>query len=96
MYLKTWVGVIGGSLGSRNVGYPEEKKRIYPDIESLAKDFGTKNDEKYYKLTRVDEEVLKQQVIDALNSEKEKEKEKKAKKIEDEISKLQDELKKLK
>lgn len=27
MYLKTWVGVIGGNLENRNVGYPEEKKR---------------------------------------------------------------------
>lgn len=96
MYLKTWMGVISGSMAGRNDGYPEQKRRVYDNIEDLARDFGTKNDEKYYKLTEVDAKTLESEVIEALNKQKDIAKENKAKHIEDEITKLQKELKTLK
>lgn len=93
MYLKTWLGVISGG---RDMGFPEEKRRIYKDIESLAKDFGTKNDEKYYQLTELDKSKLKPQVIETLNKEKERAKKKKVENIEEKIAELQKELNNLK
>ncbi len=89
------MGVTSGTMAGREDGYPEMKFRYFDSIESLAKSYGQHKDEKYYELTELDNVEVKEKVAKALKTETEKAKERKKQSIEDEIKKLQKQLKDL-
>jgi hypothetical protein len=59
-YLKTYMGVISGSMAGRDDGYPEEKRVYYNDLAKLIADHGKHPEEKYYVLTEMPEDMFKQ------------------------------------
>jgi len=61
-FLKVYTDVITGSMAGRNDGYPCTKYVVYNNIEQLAKNYGTKADEKYYNLEEIDLEKLANEV----------------------------------
>lgn len=51
-YLKTWMGVVSGSLGGRDDGYPERKLMIVDNVGNLVDTYDPEAE--YYKLEKVD------------------------------------------
>ena len=76
-YLKTWMGVTSGSYMGRDDGYPELKMAILNE-DGIAHNFGTKNQERYFKLEELKGEEFekmisaKQDVLEAEKKQKEK------------------------
>lgn len=95
-YLKVYEGVVTNSFAGRDDGYPETKYTVYKDLTSLSKDFGNKKDERYFKLEELDLKTLKEHVVQELENEKKQKIEAKKQSLEEQISKLQNELNDLK
>lgn len=90
-YMKTWTGVITGSFAGREDGYPTTKETMYNSLEELARDYGTKPDEKYYKITELGQELYDE--LDRLCEEDEElSKLRKKRKLQFEIEQKQKEL----
>lgn len=66
-YLKTWMGVVTGSMAGRYDGYPEEKHEFHDSISSLARSVGQHSGETIYEIREVDRSKL----MDAINKERE-------------------------
>lgn len=94
-YLKTYMGVTSGTLGGREDGFPEMKHVLYYDFNHLAKDYGKKKDEKYYKLTELNKTELENDVRNSLKEQIETVKELTKKELERQIEDLQKQLKEL-
>ena len=62
-YLKTYTSVITDSIGGRDDGYLCTKHIVYGNIETLVKGYGTKEDEKYYKLETMDIKELEKEIV---------------------------------
>lgn len=90
-YLKTWTGVVTGSMAGRDDGYPITKQAMYDSIEDLTRNYKKDKDEKYYKLVDMEEEI-EELAKTALKEEAEMERLKNKRKLEIEIKKMQDEL----
>lgn len=94
-YLEIYTGVVTGSFAGRDDGHPETKLVVYHSIDDLAKHYDKRRDQQYYKLVPVDPNELKQKITESLKQQTKKAKEKKRKSIEEQIAKLQQELKRL-
>ena len=51
-YLKTWMGVVSGSIGGRNDGYPERKFAVVDTLDELVRTYNPKAE--YFRLEPVD------------------------------------------
>ena len=90
-FLKVWTGVISGSMGGREDGYPETEMAIV-SLDSLARGFGSKREEEYFLLEEmplISVEKIAYEAMDRINL---KEKEEKEAKIKSEIKALQKQL----
>lgn len=56
-YMKTWTGVITGNFVGREDGYPTTKETMYDSLEKLAREYGTKPNERYYEITELGQEL---------------------------------------
>lgn len=88
-YLKIYDDVIESG---RDMGYPCTEERIYSNIDDLARDYGTKKNERYYELTPVDYGKLRKAVEDSKKAQNKKEKEEERKRKLKEYNKLKKEL----
>lgn len=92
-YVKTYEGVVTGSLGGREDVYPETKYVHYNSIESLAKDFGTKRGERYYKVEELNYREVEKQAKETLKALEEKDKQKQKEELLKEKKRIEEQLK---
>ncbi|MNS48794.1 hypothetical protein D3C72_813770 [compost metagenome] len=57
-YLKQYQGFTSGTPNGREDGFPETKSVVYTDIRDLAAAFGTRKDERYFRIQEADTEEL--------------------------------------
>ena len=61
-YLKTWMGVVSGSMGGRDDGYPERKFALVDTLDELVRTYDKKAE--YFRLEPVDVSAAVQAVKD--------------------------------
>lgn len=91
-YLKTYTSITSGTIGGREDGYPYTQTQLHENIEVLAKNYGTKEDEKYYILEAVNEEEFEQKIQEIKERLEKEEKEEKRKTKLNELERLKTEL----
>lgn len=89
-YLKTFMGVVTGSMAGRDDGYPEMKHRLYDSLEDLAAD-PTVEDETVYELVECHPSIATMIQQERKRQERQKEADERAKK-EVEFERLKKEL----
>lgn len=96
-YLKTYTSYTSGSYAGRDDGYPTTSYQTFGSFDELAKSYGKKPNEKYFQLTPIPQDAsFNNSIVASLEKETIKAKDGKKDIIENQIKKLQDELKKLK
>lgn len=91
-YLKIYEGIVEHG---RDWGYPEQKRVVYSSPESLARNYGTQKNERYFKLEELDPTELRQMVKQEKEKIEEKDKEIKKARLQSKMANMQEELDKL-
>lgn len=58
-YLKVYTGSVTGSFMGRDDGHPEQKYKMYDNLNDLLREYGTKKDEQYFRLKELSSDFLK-------------------------------------
>lgn len=93
-YLKTWMGVTTGTYMRSGDGYPERKMKIL-DEDAIVRNFGTKEDEHYYKVEEVEAEEFEKMILAKKEELLAKKKQERKAKLLEEIAKLEKEISEL-